>query len=113
MPWPGHGPPNLCGTIDIGEDYMGTVTLWDTDYTKSEPMVSASVSLSESGTGEYGTMTSEGGWFTNIELAHADWIVDPGLADYPDAICISGYYEAKMNSTMTSTCAPGEPIGMI
>ena len=52
---------DICGTIDIGEDYMGTVTLWDTDYTKSEPMVSASVSLSESGTGDYGTMTSEGG----------------------------------------------------
>ena len=58
---------DICGTIDIGEDYMGTVTLWDTDYTKSEPMVSASVSLSESGTGDYGTMTSEGGWFTNID----------------------------------------------
>ena len=84
---------DICGTIDIGEDYMGTVTLWDTDYTKSEPMVSASVSLSESGTGEYGTMTSEGGWFTNIELAHADWIIDPGLVDYSDMICISGYYE--------------------
>lgn len=84
---------DICGTIDIGEDYMGTVTLWDTDYTKSEPMVSASVSLSESGTGDYGTMTSEGGWFTNIALEHADWIVDPGLVDYPDMICISGYYE--------------------
>lgn len=84
---------DICGTIDIGEDYMGTVTLWDTDYTKSEPMVSASVSLSESGTGEYGTMTSEGGWFTNIALEHADWIVDPGLVDYPDMIHIDGYYE--------------------
>lgn len=42
-------------------------------------MVSAVVSLSEAGTGEYGTMMSEGGWFTDIELEHADWIVDPGL----------------------------------
>lgn len=56
-------------------------------------MVSASVSLSEAGTGEYGTMMSEGGWFTDIDLGHADWIVDPGLLDYEDMIHIDGYYE--------------------
>ena len=38
---------DICGTIDIGEDGIGTVTLWDEDYTKSEPMVSASVSLDD------------------------------------------------------------------
>ena len=54
---------DVCGTIDIGEDYTGTVTLWDEDYTKAEPMASADVSLSEAGTGEYGTVTSEGGYF--------------------------------------------------
>ena len=32
-----------------------------------------------SGTGEHGTMMSEGGWFTNVALEHADWIVDPGI----------------------------------
>ncbi|RHR11038.1 DUF5067 domain-containing protein [Pseudoflavonifractor sp. AF19-9AC] len=85
---------DICGTIDIGEDGMGTVTLWDEDYTKSEPMVSASVSLDEAGTSEFGTMMSEGGWFTDIALEHADWIVDPGLVDYPDMIHISGYYES-------------------
>lgn len=86
---------DICGTIDIGEEGIGTVTLWDEDYTKSEPMVSASVSLSEAGTGEFGTMMSEGGWFTDIDLEHADWIVDPGLVDYPDMIHISGYYESS------------------
>ena len=85
---------DICGTIDIGEDSMGTVILWDEDYTESEPMVSAAVSLSESGTGEYGAMMSEGGFFTDIELEHADWIVDPGLVDYPDMIHIQGYYES-------------------
>ena len=84
---------DVCGTIDIGEDGMGSVTLWDEDYTESEPMVSAVVSLSEAGTGEYGTMMSEGGWFTDIELEHADWIVDPGLLDYENLLHISGYYE--------------------
>lgn len=84
---------DICGVIDIGADYQGTVTLWDEDYTEDDPMVTAAVSLNEAGTGEYGTMMSEGGWFTDVELEHADWIVDPGLLDYDDMICIDGDYE--------------------
>ena len=56
-------------------------------------MVSAAVSLNEAGTSELGTVMSEGGWFTDIPLEHADWIVDPGLLDYEDMIHISGFYE--------------------
>lgn len=85
---------DIGGTIDIGEDYMGTVTLWDVDYTRSEPMASVSVSLNESGTGEYGTLMSEGGYFTDVALEHADWIVDPGLVEYENMIHIEGYYES-------------------
>ena len=84
---------DVCGDIDIGTDYTGTITLWDEDYTRSDPMVSAQVSLSEAGTGEHGTVMSEGGWFTNVALEHADWIVDPDLLDYDDMIWISGDYE--------------------
>lgn len=84
---------DICGNIDIGEDGIGIVTLWDVDYTKEEPMVSASVSLNEAGTSEIGTMMSEGGWFMDVPLEYADWIVDPGLVDYPDMIHIDGYYE--------------------
>ena len=84
---------DVCGNIDIGTDYTGTITLWDEDYTRSEPMASAQVSLSEAGTGEHGTVMSEGGWFTNVALEHADWIVDPGLLDYDDLIWIDGDYE--------------------
>ena len=84
---------DVCGVIDIGTDYTGTITLWDEDYTRSEPMASAQVSLSEAGTGEHGTVMSEGGWFTNVALEHADWIVDPALLDYDDMIWISGDYE--------------------
>lgn len=56
-------------------------------------MVEALVSLNEAGTGEYGTMMSEGGWFTDVELEHADWIVDPGLVNYDNMIYIDGFYE--------------------
>ena len=84
---------DVCGVIDLDADYTGTIELWDEDYTRSKPMASAQVSLSEAGTGEHGTVMSEGGWFTNVTLEHADWIVDPGLLDYDDMICISGDYE--------------------
>mgnify|MGYP004549937923 CR=1 FL=1 len=89
---------DICGDIDIGTDYTGTITLWDEDYTRSEPMASAQVSLSEAGTGEHGTVMSEGGWFTNVALEHADWIVDPGIEvagmmERENIICIDGWYE--------------------
>ena len=84
---------DACAVIDIGTDYTGTVTLWDESYDRSVPMISASVSLHEAGTGEYGTVMSEGGDFAGMPLEHADWIVDPGLLDYPDMIHIDGSYE--------------------
>lgn len=84
---------DICGEINISEDYVGELVLWDTDYTKTEPMVTASISLNEAGTGEYGTVMSEGGWFMTMPLEHADWIVDPGLMEYPDMIHINGYFE--------------------
>ena len=84
---------DVCGTIQIDEDYTGTVELWDEDYAPGEVMAAASVTLSESGVGTHGTIMSESGWFSDMELEHADWIVDPGLMDYEDMICIDGYYE--------------------
>ena len=84
---------DICGVIEIDADRTGTVTLWDEDYTKDDAMVSAAVSLSDTGTGEHGTLTSEGGWFTDVAVAHADWIVDPGLQELADIICIDGRYE--------------------
>ena len=84
---------DVCGEIAIGADYTGTITLWDEDYTRADPMALASVSLNEAGTGEHGTVMSKGGRFTDTALAHADWIVDPGLLDYDDLIWIDGDYE--------------------
>ena len=96
---------DVCGVIDLDTDYTGTIELWDEDYTRSDPMASAQVSLSESGTGEHGTVMSEGGWFTNVTLEHADWIVDPGL------LAAATMKTAMTNSTMTFICARGVFIG--
>ena len=84
---------DICGTIDIDEDYTGTVELWDEDYGPGEVMAAASVTLNEAGVGTHGTIMSESGWFSDMALEHADWIVDPGLMHYEDMICIDGYYE--------------------
>ena len=88
---------DACAVIDIGSDYTGTVTIWDEDYSRADPMLQASVTLNSAGVGEHGTVMSESGYFTNLPLEHADWIVDPAInSRFPDVenmICIEGWYE--------------------
>lgn len=89
---------DCCVYIDIGSDYTGQIEIWDEDYTREEGLCIADVSLSELGTGEHGTVYSEGGMFWNCELAHADWIVDPGLVDYENMVWLDGWYEDSYGS---------------
>ena len=88
---------DACAVIDIGMDYTGTVTIWDEDYSRADPMSQATVTLNSAGVGEHGTVMSESGYFTNLPLEHADWIVDPAInSRFPDIenmICIEGWYE--------------------
>ena len=88
---------DACAVIDIGMDYTGTVTIWDEDYSRADPMSQATVTLNSAGVGEHGTVMSESGYFTNLPLEHADWIVDPAInSRFPDVenmICIEGWYE--------------------
>ena len=88
---------DACAVIDIGSDYTGTVTIWDEDYSRADPMLQASVTLNSAGVGEHGTVMSESGYFTNLPLEHADWIIDPAInsrfLDVENMICIEGWYE--------------------
>ena len=88
---------DACAVIDIGLDYTGTVTIWDEDYSRADPITQASVTLNSAGAGEHGTVMSESGYFTNLPLEHADWIIDPAInSRFPDVenmICIEGWYE--------------------
>ena len=88
---------DACAVIVIGSDYTGTVTIWDEDYSRADPMLQASVTLNSAGVGEHGTVMSESGYFTNLPLEHADWIIDPAInSRFPDVenmICIEGWYE--------------------
>ena len=84
---------DCCANISIGADYTGHVILWDEDLPQDNAISEAGVTLNSAGTGEHGTLFSEDGYFLDGELAHADWIVDPGLADYDNLISIDGWYE--------------------
>lgn len=84
---------DCCANVSIGADYTGKLIIWDEDLPQDNALSEANVALSAIGTGEYGTLTSEDGYFMDGELVHADWIVDPGIVDYDDLICIDGWYE--------------------
>ena len=81
--------------IDIdAATYTGTIELWDDEqYQNMGGIGLVDVSLSENGTGEHGTLISEGGWFEEKTLSHADWIIDPALSDYKNMITITGDYD--------------------
>lgn len=104
---------DICGSIDIGADKTGTVMLWDEDYSKDDLMAGATVTLSAAGTGEHGTLTSESGYFSDMDLEHADWIIDPGLEDYENLIRIEGWYESGDDEFYYEIyLRPWEPTGM-
>lgn len=81
--------------IEIDPDtYTGTMELWDDEqYQNMGGIGLVDVSLSESGTGAHGTLISEGGWFEEKTLSHADWIIDPGLDESDNFLIITGDYD--------------------
>lgn len=85
---------NTCAVIDIGADYTGTIEIWDEDAPRDELTIGyVQISLSPAGTSERGTVMSEGGWFIEQDLEHADWIIDPGIAQYSDTLWTTGTVE--------------------
>lgn len=84
---------DVCGLIDLDEDYTGTLTLWDEDYSWANPTAWVKVTLNKEGTGPHGTLMSEEGWFTDRPVEHADWIIDPGLVQYENMFHIEADYE--------------------
>lgn len=81
--------------IEIDPDtYTGTMEMWDDEqYQNMGGIGMVDVSLSESGTGAHGTLMSEGGWFEEMTLSHADWIIDPGLDESDNFLIITGSYD--------------------
>lgn len=69
--------------IEIDSNYTGTMEMWDDEqYQNMGGIGMVDVSLSDCGVGEHGTLMSVGGWFEEMELEHADWIIDPALSGF-------------------------------
>lgn len=83
---------DVCAKIEAFDDLSGCIEIWDEEGSYDDLCGAIEVSFSEAGTGDHGTMFSESGVFLDSELAHADWIVDPGLLDVDDLIWIDGIY---------------------
>ncbi|GEM_PF-5040238 len=80
--------------IEISSDYTGTMEMWDDDMPRTTGGIgSVHVSLSDNGVGEHSTLMSEGGWFMEKNLAHADWIIDPALSGFENMLVITGDYD--------------------
>lgn len=74
--------------------YTGTMEMWDDEqYQNMVGIGMVEVSLSDSGTGAHGTLMSEGGWFEEKTLSHADWIIDPGLDESDNFLIITDSYD--------------------
>jgi hypothetical protein len=86
--------------IDVNDDYTGTVTLWEVDSSRQDPIAVVDVTF-RSGVSEYGCMVSESGWFMDCEVGHADWNLDVGASMvrmFDRMIAIDSYYYEPANS---------------
>ncbi|MGM9554711.1 MAG: hypothetical protein ACI3V2_10425 [Faecousia sp.] len=86
---------DACARISFYEDGSGCIRIWDEDSAFDDHMIDVDVSFG-AGTTDHGCMMSEGGYFYDDEVGHADWIVDPGastVSSIDDMICIDGTYE--------------------
>lgn len=86
---------DACARISFYEDGSGYIQIWDEDGSIDDRMIDVDVSIG-AGTTENGCMMSEGGFFWDDEIGHADWIVDPGaslVSSIENMICIEGTYE--------------------
>ncbi len=90
---------DCCAQIQKDGD-AGHVVIWDEDGSANEEyMVECDVSFGP-GTTDDGCMMSEDGYFWDVGIGHADWIVDPGasvVSQYDHMICIDGTYEDPEN----------------
>ena len=81
---------DCAAVIDMQPDGSATIYLWD-DY---EEIGTIEIQVDENaGVGAMGGATSEGGFFYEKPLAHADWIIRPGLEAYDDYIMIDGRHK--------------------
>ncbi len=101
--------------IDVNADYTGTVTLWDVNSSRDEPIAIVDVTFKQ-GVGENGCMVSESGWFFDYEVQHADWNLDVAASMvrmFDNMIAIdSNYYDPEDSDSSYNYVFILRPWGM-
>ncbi|MDL2248612.1 hypothetical protein LJB89_02835 [Tyzzerella sp. OttesenSCG-928-J15] len=88
--WEEIGYMDCYARIELDEDGMGRVWLWD----DSGEMGTVDIEASEiGGSGSMGAAISTGGSFMDYPIGRADWLIDPSLYGHDDYMVIDGDFE--------------------
>ena len=92
-PYDGEKFDVLC-RIDMNDDHKtGTMRLWDYgEYSYEHPFSEVEISVRDGLDRNIKAITSESGYFSEDEIEHADWIIDPGLYDASNYILVDARY---------------------
>lgn len=82
---------DACATVEVNADGTGTLTIWDEDFEKSEPLAELEITVSEAGGAA--RFCSEEGYFLGEPLAHADWLWYSDDTEYGDLFVINGQFD--------------------
>lgn len=111
---------DACATLELSEDGTGTLTIWDEDFAKDNPLAQMGITASE--TDGVGRFVCEDGAFLGLPLAHADWLWYTDATEYGDMFVIYGqfddgeddfWYEIYLRpwgADWSDVAANGEPI---
>lgn len=82
---------DLCAEIDVDGDGKGSLTLWDEDFTRDDPLGTVSIRIdTASGTDAHGSLVSVSGGFEVGSIEEGDWNASPSDAGYDDCLMFTG-----------------------
>lgn len=82
---------DLCAEIDIDEDGYGTITLWDEDFSRDDPLGTVTIRIdTENSTDARGNLVSIDGFFESAQIGEDDWNASPYDDEYDDCLIITG-----------------------
>ncbi len=90
---------DCCMSVDLSSDGTGTLTIWDEDYGKDDPLAVVDVTVSV--TDGVARFVSEEGQFMGYPVEHADWLFYSDDTVYDDAL---GFYAMYADSEVEIEC---------
>ena len=81
---------DCCATVEVNADGTGTLTIWDEDFTKDDPLAELGITVSE--TSGVARFCGEEGFFMGAPLEHADWLWYTDATEYGNMFVIDGEF---------------------